>query len=101
MIYMGMKHLPKIAEKLLAAGRDPHEPLAIVTSAATPDQTVFETELGKCLDPAHIAHLCPPSIICIGRVVLMRQVLDWVGALSGEAPRNLDPLERGRPAEAS
>ncbi|MEO0343520.1 MAG: uroporphyrinogen-III C-methyltransferase [Pseudomonadota bacterium] len=101
MIYMGMKHLPVIAERLLSAGRDPAEPVAIVTSAATPDQSVFETNLRACLDPNHVAHLSPPSIICIGRVVLMRQVLDWMNIAGGAAPRNLDPLGRGRPAEAS
>jgi uroporphyrin-III C-methyltransferase len=31
----------------------------------------------------------------------MRQVLDWQGLAAGEAPRNLDPLGRGRPAEVS
>ena len=43
----------------------------------------------------------PPAILCVGRSVLMRQVLDWQGMLAGERPRNLDPLGRGRPAEAS
>ena len=100
MVYMGMKHLPTIAKRLLDAGRDPEDPVAIVTSAATPDQTVFETKLSRCLDPEHVAHLSPPSIICIGRVVLLRQVLDWMGAMNGEPPRNLDPLGK-KPAEAS
>ena len=101
MIYMGMKHLPNIAGQLLAAGRAPNDPVGIVTNAATPEQTTFETVLAACTDPDHIAHLTPPSIVCIGRVVLLRQVLDWMGAIEGRAPRNLDPLERGRPAEAS
>ncbi|MEM9715977.1 MAG: uroporphyrinogen-III C-methyltransferase [Pseudomonadota bacterium] len=100
MIYMGMKHLPTIAGRLLDAGRDPADPVAIVTSAATPEQTVFETSLKNCLDPEHIAHLSPPSIICVGRVVLLRQVLDWMGAMNGVAPRNLDPLGT-KAAEAS
>ncbi|MEM1363160.1 MAG: uroporphyrin-III methyltransferase, partial [Pseudomonadota bacterium] len=42
-----------------------------------------------------------PAVICIGRAVLMRQALDWQALARGEAPRNLDPLGRGRPAEAS
>ncbi|MEM9211184.1 MAG: uroporphyrinogen-III C-methyltransferase [Pseudomonadota bacterium] len=101
MIYMGMKHFPKIAGDLIDGGRDPNDPVGIVTSAATDDQTTFETTLAECRDPGHIAHLSPPSLICIGRVVLLRQVLDWMGAIAGNAPRNLDPLGRGRPAEAS
>ena len=43
----------------------------------------------------------PPAIICIGRSVLMRQVLDWRSLEAGAAPRNLDPLDRGRPAESA
>jgi uroporphyrin-III C-methyltransferase len=31
----------------------------------------------------------------------MRQVLDWQALAAGAAPRNTDPLARGRPAEAS
>jgi uroporphyrin-III C-methyltransferase len=31
----------------------------------------------------------------------MRQVLDWQALMTGESPRNLDPLNRGRPAEVS
>ena len=33
-----------------------------------------------------------PAIICIGRVVLMRQCLDWIGQMAGEPVRNTDPL---------
>jgi uroporphyrin-III C-methyltransferase len=31
----------------------------------------------------------------------MRQVLDWQGMLAGAAPRDLDPLGRGLPAETA
>jgi len=43
----------------------------------------------------------PPAIFCFGRSVLMRQVLDWQGQAAGIAPRDLDPLGRGRPAESA
>ena len=43
----------------------------------------------------------PPSILCIGRSVLMRQALDWQAMLDGEVPRDFDPLGRGRPAESA
>lgn len=97
MIYMGMKHLPQIAETLIAEGRARDEDLAIVTSASTERQTCFETTLGAVTDPEHIAHLSPPSIICIGPVTRLRQVLDWMSYAKGEVPRNLDPLNRGKP----
>ncbi|MEO0665270.1 MAG: uroporphyrin-III methyltransferase, partial [Pseudomonadota bacterium] len=47
------------------------------------------------------AGLEPPSIICIGRGVLLRQVLDWQAMAQGRSARNPDPLGRGRPAESA
>ncbi|MFT6451200.1 MAG: uroporphyrin-III C-methyltransferase [Halocynthiibacter sp.] len=98
-IYMGMKHAPQIARELIAAGRPADEPVAVVTSATTPDQQVLETTLGTLVADLAKSGLEPPAIICVGRSVLMRQVLDWQGMMQGDAPRNLDPLGRGRPAQ--
>ncbi|WP_417257301.1 uroporphyrinogen-III C-methyltransferase [Celeribacter sp.] len=99
-IYMGMKHAPAIRKGLLEAGkRSMDEPVAIVTQATTPEQKVLETTLGTMLDDIAATKMEPPAIICVGRNVLMRQVLDWQALMRGEAPRNLDPLGRGKPAE--
>lgn len=100
-IYMGMKHLPQITTQLLAAGRDEGEPVAVVTTATTAEQTVFETTLGRAAEEVAAAGLEPPSIICIGRGVLLRQVLDWQAMAQGRSARNPDPLGRGRPAESA
>ncbi|MCB5197751.1 uroporphyrinogen-III C-methyltransferase [Loktanella sp. TSTF-M6] len=98
-IYMGMKHAAQIAGHLIGAGRQPSEPVAVVTSATTSDQRVLETTLGTMVDDIAATGMEPPAIICVGRSVLMRQVLDWQGMIAGEAPRDLDPLGRGLPAE--
>ena len=100
-IYMGMKHLRTIAERLIAGGRDKAEPVAIVTQATHGDQRVLETTLARADADARQAGLEPPAVICVGRAVLMRQVLDWQGMMAGAAPRSLDPLGRGRPAESA
>ncbi len=100
-IYMGMKHIAQIAAKLLAAGRPASEPVAVVTTATTEHQRVLETTLGTVVDDIAKAGLEPPAIICVGRSVLMRQVLDWQGQAAGELPRDLDPLGRGKPAESA
>ena len=100
-IYMGMKHIAQIAGQLIAAGRSLSEPVAVVTTATTPEQRVLETTLGTVVDDIATSGMEPPAIICVGRSVLMRQVLDWQAMASGEAPRNLDPLDRGRPAESA
>lgn len=100
-IYMGMKHIERIAGELLKAGRPTSEPVAVVTQATLPDQQVLETTLGNIVIDLEKSNVTPPAIICVGRSVEMRQVLDWQSMMAGEKPRNLDPLGRGRPAEAS
>ncbi len=100
-IYMGMKHAEVIASALLDAGRAADEPVAVVTSATTADQQVLETTLGALVADLAASTLEPPAIICVGRSVLMRQALDWQAMAMGEAPRNTDPLGRGRPAESA
>ena len=98
-IYMGMKHIGRIAEALISGGRPASDPVAVVTTATTDDQRVLETTLDMA--EADIARLGmePPAIICIGKAVQMRDVLDWQAMAEGQPPRNLDPLGRGRPAE--
>ncbi len=100
-IYMGMKHIGQISGALLAAGRPASEPVAVVSDATTPRQRVLETTLGALEADLAVSGLEPPAIVCVGRSVLMRQVLDWQGMARGEAPRNLDPLGRGKPAESA
>ena len=100
-IYMGMKHIDNITKCLMAAGRNPSEPLAFVTSATLENQNVVESTLGNAVADAQAAGIKSPAIICVGRSVLMRQVLDWQSMGDGIAPRNLDPLGRGRPAETA
>lgn len=56
---------------------------------------VLETTLGRAAEDAAKVGAAPPSIIVIGRAVLLRQALDWI---SGASPRDVDPLRLG-PAE--
>jgi uroporphyrin-III C-methyltransferase len=91
-MYMAIKHMPDICEKLINSGRAPDEPVAIVQNATRDDMAVLETTLARA--PADIAEsgIGAPSIVCIGRVVQMRQCLDWMGQLAGEPVRDTDPL---------
>ncbi|WP_289041644.1 uroporphyrinogen-III C-methyltransferase [uncultured Aliiroseovarius sp.] len=98
-IYMGMKHLDRIRTVLMDAGRAPDEPVAIAANATTADQRVLETTLATCVEDAARDGIGAPAIICVGRAVLMRQALDWQAMAEGQAPRDTDPLNLGRPAE--
>lgn len=100
-IYMGLKHLGTIASRLVTGGRDPHDPVAIVSAATLGAQRVLETTLAHAAEAAEADGIEPPAVICVGRAVLMRQALDWQAMAAGAAPRSLDPLGRGRPAESA
>ena len=82
-MFMAVKHLGSITEKLLAAGRDPDDRLAIVSHAATPRQSVLETTLAQ----AHaLTDIPTPAIVVLGPVSAYRQSLDWY---VGEARRHV------------
>ena len=82
-MFMAVKHLGTIAEKLLAAGRDGNDRLALVSHAATPQQSVIETTLGE----AHkLTDVPTPAIVVLGPVSAYRQSLDWY---VGEARRHV------------
>jgi uroporphyrin-III C-methyltransferase len=100
-IYMGMKHAKKIASELIKAGRSPNEPVAVVTNATTMTQNVLETTLLNLNDDIVSSKVKPPAIICVGKAVLMRQVLNWQDMLNGGLPKNIDPLGRDILTEVS
>jgi len=80
-MYMAMKHLALIAERLIGAGRSPNEPMAVIVSACTSRQRVLETTLARCADDVQTAGLEPPAVVVIGEVVRFRKQLDWLGKL--------------------
>ena len=90
-IYMGLKHIDRIAQRLIAAGRRPDEPVAFVCDATTPKQRTVETVLGRAAETVAREGVSAPAITVIGEVVRLRPALDWLGAMGGRtlAP---DPL---------
>jgi len=82
-LYMGLNHLARIAARLIAAGRPPGEPVAIVSKATTQAQRVLVSSLEEAAAHAAAARIEGPTIIVIGEVVRLRATLDWLGA--GEA----------------
>jgi uroporphyrin-III C-methyltransferase len=78
-IYMGLQHLDHIAARLVAAGRAPSEPVAIISKATTAEQRVLVSSLGEAAAAAKTAGIEAPTIIVIGEAVKMRAALDWFG----------------------
>ena len=97
-VYMAIKHLRRIAARLMAAGRRADEPVAVVSQATLDSQRVLETTLGTCADDVEAQAMAPPAVVVIGDVVRLRAGLDWLGALSGRA-LTADPLGLRRQSE--
>lgn len=78
-ILMGVRHLPQIAERLIADGRSPDIPAATIYQGTYPLQEVVEGTLGTIADLA--SHIRPPAITVVGEVVALRQQIDWFASL--------------------
>src|SRR5689334_3841258 len=90
-IYMALKHIALIADRLLASGRAKDEPVAVIANATTEKQTVLETTLGACAADVAKSGIEPPAMVVVGQVVRLRAALDWLGAIAGRALQ-ADPL---------
>jgi uroporphyrin-III C-methyltransferase len=86
-ILMGVTALPEIAQRLLAAGRDPATPAAVIHRGTTPAEEVVTGTLGDIARRA--AHLAAPATIVIGDVVSLRGCLDGHAADLAPARREV------------
>ncbi|PKU23380.1 uroporphyrinogen-III C-methyltransferase [Telmatospirillum siberiense] len=75
--YMALKHLDRIASRLVAAGRRPDEPAAVVSRASTPQQRVVVGTLNDIALLAQREGIEPPALVVVGEVVRLRQELNW------------------------
>jgi uroporphyrin-III C-methyltransferase len=82
-VFMGLRHIGAIADRLMAGGRDPAEPVAVVSDASLPTQSVLETTLGRAAADVAASGLIAPALVVVGEVVRLRAAMDWLGALSG------------------
>jgi uroporphyrinogen III methyltransferase/synthase len=79
--YMGVRQLPRIAEQLVAHGRDAAEPAAIVERGTLPEQRVLRTTLAALGEQEARA----PAITVVGAVAALPDELAWFasGPLAG------------------
>jgi len=76
-MYMAVKHLGSICEKLVVAGRAPEDKLAIISNATLPEQSIVETSLQNARTIAQSKDIATPAIVVVGPVIKYRQALDW------------------------
>jgi uroporphyrinogen III methyltransferase/synthase len=72
---MGVKNLSRIIGQVLAAGRPPDTPIALIEQGTCPDQKTVTGTLVDITEKAADIH--PPAIIVIGEVVRLREQLRW------------------------
>ena len=81
-LLMAVSALATIAEGLIASGRDPRTPVAIIESGWTPGQRTTVTALERAAADAHRVGVRAPAVIVVGDVVAVREELQL---LSGSA----------------
>lgn len=72
---MGVHNLPQIVEQLIANGRTPDTPIALVERASRTSQKTAAGTLATIVKDA--AHIRPPAAIIVGEVVRLRESLRW------------------------
>jgi uroporphyrinogen III methyltransferase/synthase len=81
--YMGVRRLPQIAASLIAAGRAPGEPVAVVESGTMPTQRTVAATLETIAGVVREQAVRAPSITIVGPVAKLAEQLSWL------APRPL------------
>lgn len=72
---MGVHNAKKISEQLLAHGRSPNTPAAMIQMAFWPDERVITSTLANIADDLMRSGIEPPATLVIGEVVRLREKL--------------------------
>jgi len=78
-LYMGVAALDRVAERLLAHGRGPATPVAIVENGTREDQRVTVATLADLQDLAQRAGIRSPALLIVGEVAALAAQLRWFG----------------------
>ena len=76
-ILMGMERLREISSLLIAAGKDPQTPAAMIQWGTTARQRSVDATLATLAEATEKAGLSSPAIIVVGGVVSERKSLNW------------------------
>ena len=93
--YMGINTLPKIAEELIAHGRDANTPAALIRKGTQPEQQTFRGTIGNLAALVEEHNITPPTLIVIGDVVnqLTTKQLSTPGFLDASDYQQLNVID--------
>ena len=74
-VLMGVKNSPAIAGSLMAGGRSPETPAAVVVDGSLEGQSTYRCTLGTLAATLDEHEVRPPAIVVIGDVAGLPQVL--------------------------
>jgi uroporphyrinogen III methyltransferase/synthase len=91
-ILMGLHNLPAIVAELLAHGRSPNTPVAVIRHGTTQQQTTVTGTLADIVERSFA--IKAPALIVVGDVVRLKSTLDWFlpNSLNNAAPADLNRL---------
>jgi len=90
-VYMGVAGLDAVRDRLLAHGRDPETPFALVENGTRRDQRVVTGTLAALPHAARRHAVRAPALLILGEVAALARRLHWFGAA---------PLGDGLPVDA-
>ncbi len=76
-VFMGLRRLDELMQLLVAHGRDPRTPAAVVQSGSLPSQRTVTGTVATIAQLAKDAHLGMPALTIVGDVVMLRDRLRW------------------------
>ena len=76
-IYMGVKNLPRVQERLLQCGKSPDTPIAFIQWGTLQEQRTVISTLGSASEALTNAKIENPCMIVIGEVVKLREKISW------------------------
>ena len=85
-ILMGLSNLPIIVSRLIAHGRSPETPAAVIRRGTTDEQEAVLGTLADIVEKS--AHLEPPALIVVGDVVSLADKLHWFDPLPYNSAHN-------------
>jgi len=76
-IMMGLSRLEKICEELALGGLDKKTPVAVIQNGTTSKHRMVKGNLSNISEKVHQAKIKPPSIIVVGKVVDLSEIIGW------------------------
>ena len=85
-VYMGVAELGRLRDRLIAHGRAPDTPFALVENGSRADQRVITGPLAELPERAIARNVRSPALLILGEVAALATTLHWFGAAPLDEP---------------